>query len=79
MNAHYGHTRDAKVLVYLCSIIWDYFQDWVVLAQTASGMIVKKMTYGILQGPILGPLLWNITSDSILKEEVRPPTMPWWL
>ncbi len=35
---------NAKVLVNLCNIIPDYFQDWVVVEQTASGMVRKEMT-----------------------------------
>ncbi len=34
--------ENAKMLVYLLSIIWDYFQDQMVLVQTASNMIRKK-------------------------------------
>ncbi len=30
---------NAKVLVYLRNIIWDYFWDWVVFVQTASGTV----------------------------------------
>ncbi len=47
-----------------------YFRDRVVFAQTASGMVKKEMTYGVLQGSILGTLLWNIVFDDILKYEV---------
>ncbi len=32
----------------------------------------EEMTCGVPQGSILRPLLWNITFDNILKEEVPP-------
>ncbi len=32
----------------------------------------KDMTCGVPQGSVLRPLLWNIASDDILKEEVPP-------
>ncbi len=59
---------NVKVLVYLRSIIQHYFQDQVVFAQVASGTIRREMTCGVPQGLVLGPLLWNITFDGILKE-----------
>ncbi len=71
MDKVYGGARECKgVLVYLHSIIRNYFQDWVVLAQTASGMIKKEKMCGVPQGFVLGLLLRNIAIDDILKEEV---------
>ncbi len=42
--------ENGKVLVYLCSIIQDYFRDWVVAVQTASSMIRKQIRCGVSQG-----------------------------
>ncbi len=64
--------ENTKVLVYLHSIIQDYFRDWVVLVQKASGMIKKEMTCGVPQWSILGALLRNITSDDILMKDIPP-------
>ncbi len=69
---------NAKAQVYLHNIIWDYFRDQVVFAQTALGSVRKEMTCNVPQGSVLGPLLWNITYNNILKEEV-PPMIPSWL
>ncbi len=66
-----GTLENAKVPVYLRSIIWDYFCDHVAFAQTP-GMIRKEMTYGVPQRSVLRPLIWNITFDDILKEDVPP-------
>ncbi len=44
----------------------------MVLSQTAMGMVRKEMTCGVPQGSILGPRLWNIALDNVLKEEVPP-------
>ncbi len=63
---------NAKVPVYLCNIIPDDFRNWVVFTQTASGMVKKEITCGVLQGSVLRPLLWNIAFDDILKEKVPP-------
>ncbi len=41
---------NAQVPVYLRNIIKDYFRDWVVFVQTASGVVRKEMTCGVLQG-----------------------------
>ncbi len=66
----------AKMLVYLGSIIQDYFRDRVVLAQTASSMIRKGMACDVPQGSLLGPLLWITAFDNILKEDV-PLSASW--
>ncbi len=41
-----------------------------MLAQTASDMTRKEMTISVPQGSVLGPLLWNIAFDNILKKDV---------
>ncbi len=38
----------------------------------ASGMVRKEMTCRVPQGLVLGPLVWNIAFEDILKEEVLP-------
>ncbi len=63
---------NATVPVYLRNIIRDYLPDWVVFAETASSVVRKEMTGGVLQGSVHGPLLWSIAFDDILKNEVLP-------
>ncbi len=63
---------NVMVLVYIHNIIRNYFRDRVVFAQTASGIVRKEMTCGVPEESVLGPLLWNIAFDDILKEEVPP-------
>lgn len=52
---------------YLLRILNSYLQDRVLLYETTEGERQKNITAGAAQGSILGPDLWNITYDGILK------------
>ncbi len=62
---------NAKVPVYLCNMIRDYFREWMVFAPTALGMVRKEMTCGVPKWSVLGPRHWNTAFDNILKEEIQ--------
>ncbi len=65
--------ENALVLVYLCSIIWDYYQDWVVLAQIASSMSesgedCQKHKLAYVEPKGMHKLLANIAMSILLYE-----------
>lgn len=58
-----------EVLDYLLRIIMNNLDSLTILMAKGQGL---QMTCGVLQGSILGLLLWNIYYDGVLKLE--PPT-----
>jgi hypothetical protein len=60
--------KEQKIPHYLYRIVSDYLKD----RQITSEGVEQWMTAGVPQGSILGPLLWNLTYDEVL----RLPDMP---
>lgn len=52
---------------YLQNILGDYLKDRSLRYDTAEGERTKKVTAGAAQGSVLGPDLWNIAYDSLLR------------
>ncbi|KAL7304664.1 hypothetical protein TKK_0002910 [Trichogramma kaykai] len=52
---------------YLLKIIYSYFQARVLEYDTDDGPESCSITAGVPQGSVLGPILWNVMYDSILR------------
>lgn len=48
-------------------LIRDYFVDRNVTLRVGNGAVGKKITKGCPQGSVLGPLLWNVLFDGLLR------------
>ena len=59
---------------YLIQIIRSYLSQRTLQYDTKEGTQERDLTAGIAQGSILGPDLWNITYDSILRLDMPEDT-----
>ncbi|XP_058802166.1 uncharacterized protein LOC131670519 [Phymastichus coffea] len=52
---------------YLVRVMRDYLRQRKIRYETAEGWVTRDITAGMAQGSILGPLLWNLIYDSLLR------------
>lgn len=73
-SASWARIADAlaefKVPIYLRRMIASYFSDRILLYESERGVESHKVTGGVPQGSVLGPLLWNVMYDGILRIQV---------
>lgn len=63
-----------KVPDYLLQVLKSYLKDRTLTYTTTEGDKTKVTTAGAFQGSILGPDLWNIAYDGLLRQEMPEGT-----
>ena len=67
-----GALQHLNVPVYLRRLLGSYLSERILMYDTSAKLKTRNITGGVPQGSVLGPLLWNIMYDAVLRL-VMPP------
>lgn len=68
------HMKKRGFSEYLIRFTQDYFKDRSICYVNSEGIIWRKMKKGVPQGSVLGPFLWNLVYDDLLKRKTPEMT-----
>lgn len=57
-----------RLPTYMCELLDNYFHDRKLLYEVAGRVETKELSEGVPQGSVLGPTMWSVLYDGLLRE-----------